>query len=586
MSKRRAGWTEMNEAPVRRPGWLPGYWLREAPIVAFTLVTGTLFNALMPRASVWQGRLLDALLAGSAGAVWAAAGRFLLLVIFVQTMRACKRWGVRLFANRTEASMRRMVYNTLLHSPAAPADTGDMLNRAVADVDITVEGMRKGTTELTDSGVLLAAYFITMLQYDGKLTLAACVFVPVAALLAEKLKGLVVRRSRAARAESSRMAARTLDRAEHAVLLRVNGMEHAGDAAYEETLEKLEKTTVKATVLENAMPPIYNAIALLGILPILLLGGRNVAAGRWSIGDFSAYEVIFTAVALKASKLAKLFNSLQRANVSWQRVQPLAGKYIPPVPAAPHPEGTASLAVRELGFVRPDAPGGAPVFEHLSFTAHAGQIIGVTGAVACGKSSLGLALTGLYPYTGSIRLYGRELRELPQAVRAGCIRFLWHDPMLLSDTIEANIALGEAQPVAGVLADAALTPDLAAMPQGIKTSIGTGGVRLSGGQQARVALARALYGGAPLILLDDPFSAVDMATEEQILRSLRADYPASILLLISHRLTAFPLLDDILVFHPDGSFGEGTHAQLLANDAVYAGLYRLQCGEAEGGGAR
>ena len=571
-----------NNTPVKNPAKLSAYWLREKPIVAAALISGIFCNGLMPVINVLQGRMLDSLLAGSFAAVWHAAAVFLALVAFTQLCRFEKRRAVRQFANRTVSSMRHMVYNALLHRPEYdPAETGDLLTRAVADVDLTVEGMRKFTTEITDTGVLMLAYFIAMLRYDIPLTLAACLFVPVAALLAEKLKTVVVKWSRAARTQASEVSSLTFDRAEHAVLLRVNGREHAGDADYDAALRSLEEKSVRATVFENSMPPIYNAIAMLGVLAIILYGGRDVITGKWTVGDFSAYIAIFAAVAIKASKMAKLFNAIQRATVSWQRVRPLITDYIPADAPCTAPRTPAVLDVKNLTFTHPAAGAdSAPVLQNLSFTAHAGEIIGVTGPVACGKSSLGLALTGLYPYSGSICFDGRELKEIPQAQRAACIRFSWHDPMLLSDTVSANISFGGSGSVSDVIQDVCLDADLCAMPSGLDTRIGTGGVRLSGGQQSRLSLARALYGKAPLLLLDDPFSAVDMETEEAIIGNLRRNYPDSIILLISHRLTAFPMLDHILVFHSDGTTAQGSHDALLASDPLYRRIYQLQIGAA------
>ena len=577
---------EQNPAPVQGAARLSSYWLREKRVVAGALLSGTLFNMCLAWSNVLQGRLLDTLVQRRPAAeMLRAAALFLGLVLFLQSMRYIKRRLVRVFANRTMASMRGMVYNRMIHrelTSLSPAQAGDLMTRAVSDVDITVEGMRKATTEVTDTGVLLVSYFVVMLGYDVRLTLAACAFVPVAAVLAEKLKGRIVRYSREARAQSSRIAALTLERAEHALLLRVNGRGEAGLDAYDAELADLERKSVRATVLENSMPPLYNAISMLGIVAILVLGGRNVVAGRWTIGDFSAFEVVFAAVASKASKLAKLFNSIQRAGVSWQRVQPYLGAYQAPASPEPLPAGPALLSVENLAFVQPGSA--VPAVSGISFAADAGRVIGVTGPVACGKSSLGLALTGLYAYEGSIRLDGRELSGWSTAARSEAIGFVWHEPMLLSGTIRENVTLGRAGDLDAALRDVCFEQDLAAMPDGVETAVGAGGVRLSGGQQARLALARALYGRPQLLLLDDPFSAVDMATEEAILHNLRAHYPDTILLLISHRLTAFPLTDEILVLRGGTLAERGTHAQLLAQNGLYAQIYRLQTGEAAKGG--
>lgn len=125
--------------------------------------------------------------------------------------------------------------------------------------------------------------------------------------------------------------------------------------------------------------------------------------------------------------------------------------------------------------------------------------------------------------------------------------------------------------------------DCASFPDGIRTLIGEGGQRLSGGQQARIALARTLFHPRPLLILDDPFAAVDMATERAIYSHLRRDCKDRIILLISHRLTLFPMLDQIIWLNGDGSSIAATHEELYVSCQAYRKLYDLQ--HAQGGGS-
>ncbi|MEG0804493.1 MAG: ABC transporter ATP-binding protein, partial [Pygmaiobacter sp.] len=153
-----------------------------------------------------------------------------------------------------------------------------------------------------------------------------------------------------------------------------------------------------------------------------------------------------------------------------------------------------------------------------------------------------------------------------------------HQPQLLSDTIYNNITLGEGGDISAVLRDVCFLEDLRAMPQGVDTVVGSNGIRLSGGQQARIALARTLYRNASLIILDDPFSAVDMVSEQRMLENLKQRYRDRIILLISHRLTVFPAVDRVLLLHSDKTSEIGTHRELLAQSAAYRALYALQKG--------
>lgn len=566
--------------PVKEPARMKSYWKREWKAVLAVAFFGLLFDGCMTFGPILQGRLIDTIVSESPlSAVLLQAAAFLALILFVQIMRFFKRYFVRLFANRTSASMRLMLYNNLLHRDIAflsQAKTGDLLTRAVSDVDICVEGMRKITTEVFDTGVLMLSYLISLFVYDWKITLAACAFVPVAMLLAEKLKKSIVRFSKAARSQSSHVAELTYDNVEHTVLLRVNGLEGQNQAAYFTALDDLEQKSIKANLLENSMQPVYQVIALLGIVFALYFGGQNVIGGGWTVGMFSAYISIFTALTLKASKAAKLFNSYQKAKVSWQRIK----SYL-----TPHQEKdktdrgipkTHTIQIDKLRFAYPASQN--TILNNITLSARTGEIIGVTGSVACGKTTLGVVLQGLYPYEGSILLDGAALSGYSDWEKSLRISYLGHHPELLSDTIYQNITLGDGGDILPVLNDVCFLEDLSTMPLGVDTVVGSSGVRLSGGQQARIALARALYRKSPVLILDDPFSAVDMRTEEAILQNLRTRYADRIIFLISHRLTAFPKTDRVLLLQKDGSGLCDTHEALLAASPLYRGIYTLQTG--------
>ncbi len=218
---------------------------------------------------------------------------------------------------------------------------------------------------------------------------------------------------------------------------------------------------------------------------------------------------------------------------------------------------------------------GETVLRDISFSARPGQIIGVTGPVACGKSTLGKAFIGEVPYRGSIRVAGRELRNLSHCERSRLISYMGHEPELISDTLAENIRLGEPGEIEPCLRAVCLDEEVRQMPQGADTPVGSGGMRLSGGQQARVALARTLYNARDVLVLDDPFSAVDRGTERNILENLRVLAEDKIVILFSHRLYQFPTFDRVL-FLCGGRGVFSTHEELLRENSDYAKLYLEQ----------
>lgn len=223
--------------------------------------------------------------------------------------------------------------------------------------------------------------------------------------------------------------------------------------------------------------------------------------------------------------------------------------------------------------------GGAPIFAGLSLTARPGDIIGVTGPVACGKSTLGRAFLCEQPYGGSVTFSGRELSSLTPREIAATVSYLGHDPELWNDTVKANVLCGEDGDAMDYLKLTALDGEVRAMEQGLDTVVGSSGVRLSGGQAQRLALARTLAHPRPIFVIDDPFSALDRATEDAVFANLRAYARDKVVFLISHRLYHFPEMQKI-IFMADGKTTVGTHEELLLAVPAYRALYESQTGGA------
>ncbi|MEF9853811.1 MAG: ABC transporter ATP-binding protein [Hydrogenoanaerobacterium sp.] len=562
---------------MKNPQKIISYWKKQWRVVVLIVLTGTVFNASMSFAPVLQGRIIDILLSGGKTAqILRPAAVFVLVVVAVQLLRFLKRYYVRVFANRTGASMRQNVYNKLIHQSAADiADekTGDLMTKVVSDVDACVEGMRKFTTEIFDTGVLMISYLITLLYYGTWLTFCACAFIPAAMLLAEKLKTVIFKYTKAYRAQLSEVSQLSCENAENAILYRICSADKANLVRYNSALAVLKKKAVLANVLENSMQPVYNIIAMTGVFAIVLLGGKNVAAGLWTVGDFSAYLTIFSALAVKASKAAKLFNSMQKAQVSWQRIKPYLAEVKEESTSAAEPLQPATLCVKSMAFTYPAAE--KPTVQRISFSAKSGELIGITGPVASGKSTIGLALLGLYPYSGSICFNTKELSSCTSAEISSYLTYAGHESSLLSDTIYNNISLGTGGDIMPVLRDVCFEEDLAKMPQGVQTPVGASGVRLSGGQQARLALARALYCKSPVLVLDDPFAAVDIKTEERIVSNLKQCCKNRIIILISHRIACFKDADKVLLVN-DGSAVCSTHDELLKTSDIYRNIVAMQ----------
>ena len=316
-------------------------------------------------------------------------------------MRYVKRFYVRRFANNVNRRMKETLYGNLVRKSRRELEqegAGNVLTKAILDVDDCAEGMRKFTTEVFDTGVALAAYTGMLLWYDWRLALLCMLFPPISYVLAEKMKVVVQRTGAVFKVQSGVLSAATMGRASNALTYRIFGREQGRRRAYEEELADYEAKAVKANIWSSALPPVYKIISMAGAVFILYFGSRNVLGTgwtAWSIAEFTTFLASFAKLADKSSKAAKLFNAVHKAQVSRRRIKPLM-QPVQPLPELP-PRKAVPIQAEDLSFAY---PGEAPLFSGLSFTLRPGQIIGVTGPVACGKSTLGRVFLCESPYGG------------------------------------------------------------------------------------------------------------------------------------------------------------------------------------------
>ena len=563
-----------------RPDRVFSYFRVEWLPLAFVTLSGLVYNIGLLATPWFEGRLAQCLadiLGGSQTAAQMAmlVLAYILVTLLVQAARFIKRFYVRRFANNINRRMKGILYANLVRQSRAALEqqgTGELMTKAISDVDDCVEGMRKFTTEIFDTGVALVGYVVMLLVYDWRLALLSLLFTPVSYVCAAWMKKPVQRAGAAYKKAAGALSAATLDRAQNAVTYRIYGCEDARVEKYEQALDVYEKTAVRNNVWQSALPPLYLAASNAGVLFILWFGAENVLGTGWSAWDIAAFTTFlscFTKLVVKSSKVAKLFNAVQKAEVSWKRIQPLmkSPEQLEPL----NVQAAEDVTLENLSF----AYGEEPIFSGLSLTARPGDIIGITGPVACGKSTLGRVFLCEAPYGGSAKFGGREFSALSPRQISATVGYLGHDPELSADTVQENVLCGSTQDVMPWLADAALDGEVQAMEHGVDTVIGPSGTRLSGGQAQRLALARTLAHPRPVLVLDDPFSALDRKTEDAVFANLQAYAKDKVVFLISHRLYHFPQMQQI-IFMDGGRTTVGTHNQLMEAVPAYRQLYESQ----------
>ena len=569
-----------------RPDRIGTYFRVEWRPLAFVTISGLVYNIGLLATPWFEGRLAQCLadiLGGSETAAQMAmlVLAYILVTLLVQAARFIKRFYVRRFANNINRRMKGILYANLVRQSRAALEkegVGELMTKAISDVDDCVEGMRKFTTEVFDTGVALAGYAVMLLVYDWRLAILSLLFTPFSYVCAAWMKKPVQRAGAAYKKAAGALSGATLDRAQNAVTYRIYGCEDTRVEKYEDTLNRYEKTAVRNNVWQSALPPLYLAASEAGVLFILWFGAKNVLGTGWSAWDIAAFTTFlscFTKLVVKSSKVAKLFNSVQKAEVSWKRIKPLMKT--PEQLDALNVPAAEDVTLKDLSF----AYGEEPVFNGLSLTAHPGEIIGVTGPVACGKSTFGRVFLCEAPYGGSACFGGKEFSALTPRQLSATVGYLGHDPELSADTVQNNVLCGSEQDAMPYLAAAALKDEVNAMENGLETVIGPSGTRLSGGQAQRLALARTLAHPRPVLVLDDPFSALDRSTEDMVFADLQAYAKDKVVFLISHRLYHFPQMQKI-IFMDGGKTTVGTHEELMASVPVYRQLYESQTSQKGG----
>ena len=604
-----------------RPDRILAYFQVEWKTLIWITISGLVYNLGLMAGPWSEGKMAGCLMRILTGA--ARFSTMLRLALFyvivigtVQLARYIKRFYVRRFANDVNRRMKRILYCTLVHKSRVELEkegAGNVITKAVSDVDDCVEGMRKFTTEIFDTGVALFGYVCMLLYYDWRIALISLIFPPFSYMIAEKMKAVVQRTGAAYKEEAGRLNTETLDRITNAITYRVYGCERERGEHYEACLTEYEQSAVKANIWNAALPPVYRVIAMAGTVMILYLGSRNIVGIGWTSWDVAAFTTFlscYTKLSDKSSKAAKLFNAVQKAQVSWKRIHPYMERAAETVvedeiavreekisiencgePMNADWEGGTEdkTRMKEVGKMEKVItaghltfayPGSDPIFRDISFTAMPGQIIGITGPVACGKSTLGRSFLCEYPYEGHLTYGSRELSSYTEQERSRIVGYLGHDPELLGDSVENNVLLGDDDDVWTWLKAVCLDEEVREMEEKEKTVVGNSGVRLSGGQAARLALARTLCHEKPILVLDDPFSALDRRTEKQVFEHVKAYSKDRIVFLISHRLYLFPELDQVIWM--DRKMGVcKSHERMMAENLQYAELYRAQVSQKE-----
>ena len=343
----------------------------------------------------------------------------------------------------------------------------------------------------------------------------------------------------------------------------------------------------KAIALSAAFIPLIRLVILAGFTGILLYGGVQAASGALAVGTYSVLVFLTQRLLWPLARLGQTFDLYQRAMASITRVMDLLDTTINIHSgdiALPLSSIKGEISLNNITFAYNQRE---PVIKNLSLHIPAGQTIAIVGATGSGKSTLVKLLLRLYEIeSGNITLDGRDIKDIVLWDLRRGIGLVSQDVFLFHGTVRDNISYGSPDATSTQIVEAARIAEaeqfIEELPQRYDTVVGERGQKLSGGQKQRIAIARAILKDPPILILDEATSAVDNETEAAIARSLEKITQNRTTIAIAHRLSTIRHSDCIYVMDYGQLIERGTHEELLAQNGVYANLWRVQTGTRKG----
>jgi ATP-binding cassette, subfamily B, bacterial MsbA len=343
----------------------------------------------------------------------------------------------------------------------------------------------------------------------------------------------------------------------------------------------LRRLAMKSTIAAGAMMPITQILAAVALSAVITAALWQNASTGTSVGGFVAFVTAMLLLITPLRALSEVSSNLTRGLTALERgldllentPQEISGSYRP----EPSCVGHLPLQFEQVHLTYPGTEQSALAGIDLEISP--GRTVALVGSSGSGKTTLVNLLPRFVDATqGRVLLGGVDLREWQiEALRAQ-FSFVSQDVVMFSDTVAANVALGEEMDVARInaaLQAAHLTDWANALPQGIHTQVGHNANTLSGGQRQRLAIARALYKNAPIVILDEATSALDTESEQAVKAALATLTAGRTTLIIAHRLSTIEHADEIIVMHQGRIVERGTHAQLISASGHYARLHQL-----------
>jgi len=351
--------------------------------------------------------------------------------------------------------------------------------------------------------------------------------------------------------------------------------------AYDEHLSDWSDAGVKSQTTMSMLNFGQAALVAVGVTVIMMLAAYDVANGTITLGDIVLINALMLQLFVPLNLLGVVYRGLQYALADMD----LVIKLLELTPEIQDKPGATDLKIKEgrieFDNVRFAYLSERPIIKGISFSVEPGKKIAVVGPSGSGKSTLSRLLFRFYDTDeGAIRIDGVDIRDCTQASLRQTLGVVPQDTVMFNDSIRYNLAYARQDATDEEVKQAARSANLDAfiesLPQGYETVVGERGLKLSGGEKQRMAIARVLLKNPPIIVFDEATSSLDTRSEQTILEGLNAAAERATSLVIAHRLSTIIDADEILVLDAGEIVERGTHEALLRNDGLYANLWQLQ----------
>ncbi|HTW66850.1 MAG TPA: ABC transporter ATP-binding protein [Bryobacteraceae bacterium] len=480
--------------------------------------------------------------------------------------------------------LRRMVYSHMQRLSLAYHDhkqTGDLLSRVTGDIDAIQSFIASGLLDALVNSLTLVGMLGVMLYLNWRFTLIALSVAPLLFLVVYSYTRRIKKAARDVRKKEGEIVSVMQEVLSSIRVVKAFAREdYEQKRLEEESLEGVE-IALRARSLKAKLAPLVEVIVAAGTCLVLWFGARMVLTGALSAGSLVVFILYLGKMFKPMQQLSKMTDAYSRAMVGYERVREVLEtnheiRDLPGAWPAAHFKGRIEFEHVEFCY-EPHYP----VLNDVSFRIEPGQVAALVGPTGAGKTTIISLIPRFYdPTSGVIKIDGLDVRRLQQKSLRQQISFVLQETILFHGPIWNNIAYGKPGASRAEILAAAEAANaqefIEKLPEGYDTIVGERGVTLSGGQRQRIAIARAVIRNSPILILDEPSSGLDAASEKLVFEALDRLMEGKTSIVIAHRLSTVRRANVIFVVEEGRIVERGNHEQLLRSGGLYAHLHDIQ----------